>query len=342
MSNRTRNILLFIILPAIFVGAAITDLMIGTVRIPVLQILSALFNKSDDNYQFTTIIWELRIPKTITTILAGAALSVAGLQMQTTFRNPLAGPYVLGISSGAGLGVALMMFGLEFLGLSNDWLVRDWSLIVAAWLGAAFVLFLILLVSSRIHDIMTILVLGMLFGAAASAIIGLMQYFGSAATLKTYILWTMGSVGATTNSQLTILLPSVAFGLLIAFLSTKMLNILLLGDIYAQSSGLNIFVARIVIFSSASILTGSITAFCGPIGFIGIVAPHLSRMIFKTANHFYLIPACILIGAIILLMGDILTLLPGNGIILPINSITALIGIPMVVWIVVRNRKIQI
>jgi iron complex transport system permease protein len=337
--------LTFIILLVLFCIALILfmlDLLIGPVSIPLKDTLKILFTGESVNSAWKTIIVDFRFPKATTALLAGMALSVSGLQMQTLFRNPLAGPYVLGISSGASLGVALVILGFAPLfdqGMVNP--LGNWVRIFAAWIGSAAVLLLILAVSLRVRDIMTILILGILFGSATSAIINILQYFSHQTMLKAFVVWSMGNLGNVTNSQLLVLSITIAAGLLLAFFSGKMLNALLLGESYAKSMGLNVVLARTMVFISTSILAGSITAFCGPIGFIGIAVPHITRMVFKSADHRLLIPAVLIIGTIIMLISDILTQLPGSESTLPINSVTSLIGIPIVVWIIFRNQKIS-
>jgi len=314
----------------------ISDILIGSVSIPFKEFVNLILN-SQIKPEYKTIITEFRFPKTITALLAGAALSVAGLQMQTIFRNPLAGPYVLGISSGASLGVAVLLLSpLPFI-LSGTAGI-SWITSISAWIGASLVLFLIFIVSIRVKDVMTILIIGVLFGSAVSAFVSILQYFGEQSQVKTFIVWTMGSLSGITNDQLKILIPSIIIGIIISIFSVRKLNILLLGENYAKSSGLNLFVTRILIFSSTGILAGSITAFCGPIGFVGIIVPHIARMIFKTADHKILIPASAIIGATLVLISDIISQLPTYSGTLPINSVTAILGIPIVIFIIIKNK----
>ena len=338
---KSKYSLIFIILFIITFIFIILDLFLGSVTIPVMEIIKIFLGSETSNQQYQTIIFEFRIPKVITAILAGSALSVSGLQMQTIFRNPLAGPFVLGISAGASLGVAIVVLGFSSFFVSNiSGMFGTWAIAIAAWLGSGFILFLILIVSLRVKDIMTILILGIMFGSATIAIVSILQYFSSESMLKAFFIWTMGNLGAVTNSHLQILLPSIIFALILSFFSAKMLNALLIGENYAKTMGLNIKLARILVFISTSILAGSITAFCGPIGFIGIAVPHITRILFKTANHNFLIPATILIGSIVMLLSDIISQLPGNDSNLPINSITSLIGIPVIFWIIIKNQKL--
>ena len=318
----------------------LADVFLGSVSIPLKNILKILFSGSSDYPEQITIVLQFRLPKAITALFAGFALSVSGLQMQTIFKNPLAGPYVLGISSRASLGVAILVLGVSTVSVFNQiGILSNWIIVLAAWLGAGLILLLILAVSTRVKDIMTILILGIMFGSATTAVVGILQYFSNETMLKAFIIWTMGSLGGVSISQLYVLVPSILLGLTIAFLSVKMLNALLLGENYAKSMGLNITLSRFFIFLSTSLLAGTITAFCGPIGFIGIAVPHLARMVFKTANHSTLLPGSMLIGGIVLLLSDIISQLPGKESSLPINSITALVGIPIVIWIIIRKQR---
>lgn len=332
--------------PLLFLGIFVIllfllDLFIGSVKIPVYETLRILFGNPSSHSEWEVIIFSFRIPRALTAILAGMALSVSGLQMQTVFRNPLAGPYVLGISSGASLGVAILVLGFSsFLFQASSSMIGDWTLVLAASFGSALILLLIFAVSVRIKDIMTILILGILFGSIASAIVGVMQYFSNESLLKSFVVWSMGSLGNITRDQIQVLSVVVLIGLLISFGSVKILNALLLGEDYAKTLGINIKTARAIVFLSTSILAGSVTAFCGPIGFIGIVVPHLGRMFFRTSNHGFLMPGSILIGAGLMLISDMISQLPGSEKILPINSITALLGIPIIIWIIIKRKRI--
>jgi len=336
-SNVKIYLLLFLLVPVFF----LLDLFVGSYYIPISKILQSIFNPATSEPQIITIIREFRIPKAITAILAGSALSVAGLQMQTIFRNPLAGPDILGISSGASLGVALLVLSAGTLfGAGINSIAGSWGIAGAAWIGAGAILLLIILISARIRDIMTILILGILISSGIIAIVNILQYFSNESMLKSFVIWTMGSLGSVTNSQLAVLLPSVLTGIIIAWFSSKSLDAFLLGENYARSMGMNIRFARSMIFLSTCILAGSITAFCGPIGFIGIAVPHIARMLTGTARHGKLIPVSILIGALVMLLSDIISQLPGSEKILPINAVTSLLGIPVVIWLIFRNKKI--
>jgi iron complex transport system permease protein len=336
-----RNIIWFFILVIFAIFLFMADIALGSVKIPFKEFLSTLFSGNTQSAWYTTL-YEFRLPKAWVAAFAGAALSVSGLQMQTLFRNPLAGPYILGISSGAGLGVALLVLGFPaILSVGAHFMINQWALVIAAWIGSAAILLLIMLVSIRVRDIMTILIFGIMFGSAATALISILQYFGSDASVKAFVIWTMGSLGGVTNNQLIIFIPSILAGLIIAMALPKSLNVLLLGENYARSMGLNVMLTRVLVFISTSLLAGTVTAFCGPIGFIGIAIPHIARMLFHTANHFVLVPASILLGVNTMLLSDIISQLPGNATILPITSITALLGIPIVIWIIIRNQKLS-
>ncbi len=336
-----NNGLLFIALSAMLFALFMASLFTGTVHIPIYEIISILAGGEASRPEWGVIINDLRLPRAITALLAGTGLSVSGLLMQTVFRNPLAGPYVLGISAGASLGVAAVVMGFSFIaGSAGISMPGTWATVIAAWAGSGVVLLLILLVSFRVRDIMTILILGIMFGSATSALVSVMQYFSTEAMLKSFMIWTMGSLGGVTSSQLRIMVPAVAGGLIISLASIKLLNVMLLGENYARSLGMNVTLARIMVFFSTSLLAGTITAFCGPIAFVGIAVPHLSRMLFRNADHAVLMPATILTGGIVMLGSDIIAQLPGLDSSLPINSVTALLGIPVVIWIVIRNQKL--
>jgi len=338
-SNKINLLALLLIVSAVlFFGL---DLFLGSVKIPLNNILSILMRDTSEKETWKIIILNARLPKAIAAILCGAALSVCGLQMQTLFRNPLAGPYILGISSGAGLGVAIFIMGLSFIGVSNVGFSTNSGLIISSILGSLGVLAILLSIINRLKDIMTVLILGIMIGSVITAIIGIIQYFSQDAQLKSFIMWTMGDLSAVTRSELTLLAPIVIIGVILSFLTSKNLNAYLLGESYAKSLGVNIKQSQFFIILFTSILTGSITAYCGPIGFIGIVIPHLARMISNSSDHRILIPLSILLGINILLISDIISQLPGIEQSLPINSITSLIGIPFIIWIILRNKKIK-
>ncbi len=336
--SRLGILVLILILAIVF----LLDLLLGSVRISLFQSISTLFHPSSADPQIAAILYQFRIPKAVTAVMAGAALSVAGLQMQTVFRNPIAGPDILGISSGASLGVALFVLstGWIFKGAMLFSTAGSWGIVLAAWFGAGCMMLLIVLIASRLRDMMTVLILGILISSAILSIVSVLQYFSSESSLKSFIVWTMGSLGSTTRDQLAVLVPGVLIGLTVSLLSAKFLDAFLLGENYAKSMGMNLRLAYLLVFISTSILAGSITAFCGPIGFVGIIVPHLARKFFRSPLHSRLIPVTMLLGAVVMLIGDLISQLPGYGITLPINSVTALLGIPIVIWIIFQQKKI--
>lgn len=323
--------IIFISLAAIAVFLFAMDLAVGAVDIPLSDVCKALTG-GNCSAATSKIILDIRLIKAVVAIIAGASLSVSGLQMQTLFRNPLAGPYVLGISSGGSLGVALFILGMPLLGISS--FSSPLGIAGAAWLGSAAVLLIIAAAGHRIKDIMVILIIGMMFSSGVSAVVQILQYLSKEETLKSYVIWTMGSLGDVTISQLPVFVVSVIAGMILAVATIKPLNILLFGEEAAITMGLNIRRARTLLFISTTLLAGTVTAFCGPIGFIGLAMPHITRMLFRNSDHRVLVPGTILTGAIILLLCDIISKI----FTLPINAITALVGIPVVVWVVLRNR----
>lgn len=326
----------------LFLLLFLTDIILGSVNITLNDFYLAIFSPENANPIIINIIHDFRFPKAVTAILAGIALSVSGLQMQTVFRNPLAGPYILGISSGAGLGVAMVLLGLSgFAGTMFYNIFGGWVMIIAACCGAGMALVLVMIASSRVKDIMTVLIIGILIGAISSAIINILQYFSDAASLKSYVLWSFGSLGKTSGKDLIILFISVISGLVISLTQLKNMDALLLGEDYAQTLGVSVQRTRKLIFLSTAILAGSITAFCGPIAFIGIITPHIARTLLNTSKHFTIFLAVILLGSIIMLITDIISHVPGSNIILPLNAINSLLGIPVVLWMVLSNSKIS-
>ncbi len=316
----------------------------GSVRIPLSDVATILIGGEAQKETWRTIVLRFRLPKALTATLAGAALSVAGLQMQTLFRNPLAGPFVLGISSGASLGVAIIVLGTGTSGaslLAGLGLLGDFGVALAAALGAASVLGMVLLVARRVNNSMTLLILGLMFGYATSALVSVLLYFSIAERIQAYISWTFGSFGNVTWSQMWVLAPTVLGALLLAHLSVKPLNALLLGEAYARSMGLSVGRTRFLIVTSASLLAGVITAFCGPIAFLGVAVPHLCRSLFNTSDHRVLLPAVTLLGAALALTADLVAHLPGSSIILPLNAVTALLGAPVVTWVILRRKNLR-
>ena len=331
----SRTSLCFLLLGLLTLALLVADLFVGSVRLPASDVVAA-FTGGDCPAESRYIVLNIRLLKAITALFAGAALSASGLQMQTLFRNPLAGPYVLGVSSGASLGVALFLLGAPLLGVANHSLVQSLGLTGAAWLGSALVLLAVMAVGRRIKDIMVILILGMMFGSGIGSVVEILQYLSNEAALKSFVIWTMGSLGDVTASQLGLLLPPVIVGLLLSVASIKPLNMLLLGENYARTMGLDIQRTRSLLFLSRVLVAGTVTAVCGPVSFIGLAVPHLARMLFSSADHRILLPGSVLTGAALLLVCDLIS----KSLALPINTITALMGIPVVILVVVRNRNL--
>ncbi len=327
----SRRLIVFVVAGLLLLLLFVADLVVGNTDIPVADVWGALTGGACPDVTARIII-DIRLMKAVVAVAAGAALSVSGLQMQTLFRNPLAGPYVLGISSGASLGVALFILGAPLLGLTGS--LASMGVAGAAWAGSAAVLLVIAAVGHRIKDIMVILILGMMFSSGVGAVVQILQYLSKEDALKSFVVWTMGSLGEVTGSQLVVLLPAVAVGLLAAVACVKPLNLLLLGEEYAVTMGLRVRRTRALLLLSTTLLAGTVTAFCGPIGFIGLAMPHVTRMLLADADHRFLLPAVMITGAAVMLVCDIISKM----LLLPINAITALLGIPIVVWVVLRNQ----
>jgi iron complex transport system permease protein len=330
-----RNTILFTLLTVLVALLFAVDLAVGSVALPLRDVIAALTG-GDCSPVTAKIVLNIRLVKAIVALVAGGALSVSGLQMQTLFRNPLAGPYVLGISSGASLGAAIFILGAPLFGLSS--MALSFGIAGAAWIGSALVLAVIAAVGHRIKDIMVILILGMMFSSGISAVVQILQYMSNEESLKAFVVWTMGSLGEVTGSQLTIMFVAEAVGLFLAVLTIKPLNMLLFGEEYAVSMGLNLRRSRGLLFFSTTLLAGTVTAFCGPIGFIGLAMPHVARLLFANSDHRILLPGTLLTGAAVLLLCDIVS----KWLTLPINAITSLLGIPIVIWIVLRNKSITV
>lgn len=333
---RSRTTIIFVVLAALTALLLLVDIGAGSVKLSIGEVADALLGRGD-NPATTKIVIDIRLTKGIVAIIAGIALSVSGLQMQTLFRNPLAGPYVLGVSSGASLAVALFILGAPLTGgLSAT--AASLGMTGAALVGSAVVLALIAVAGRRLKDIMVVLILGMMVSSAISAIVQILQYMSSDEALKSFVIWTMGSLGNVTSDQLPILAVTVAVGLILAVATTKSLNLLLLGEEYAVTMGYDNRRGRTMVLVSTALLAGSVTAFCGPIGFVGLALPHVARVAFGTADHRVLIPGAALTGAAVMLGCDIVSKL----FVIPVNAVTALVGIPIVIWIVFRNRQIAV
>lgn len=331
----SRWITLLILLAGLF----LIDISLGSITIPLKEIFLILAGQPSTEPVWTSIIMDFRLTKAITCVLAGAALSISGLLMQTLFRNPLAGPDVLGLSSGASLAVSLVFMGYS-LGFALFSISNSWAVALAASLGSTVVFVLVLAISTRLRNNASLLIVGLMIGAGTSSIVSVLQFLSKAEDLQTYMIWTFGSLGSLSWTEIRVLGGILLAGTLIAVTSIKALNAWLLGVNYAQALGINISRARITIIIATSILTGGVTAFCGPIAFVGLAVPHLAKLLFRTQNHKILIPSVMAGGAVLLLFCDILSQLPGRNQVLPINAITALIGAPVVIWVIMKNRMV--
>ena len=329
---RRGSTILFVLLVALCIALFVVDVAVGDETISLSEIMATLCGGGSEMSQ--KIILNIRLVRAIVAVFAGMALAISGLQMQVLFRNPLAGPYVLGVSAGASFGVALFLLGAPILGITLSPTLQSLGTAGAAWIGSAVVLLLVVALSRRIKDIMVMLILGIMLSSGVGALVEIMQYFGSETAVKSYVVWTMGSLGDVTWDQIMIIAPVMLLGLTMAVATIKPMNMLLAGERYAASMGLNIARSRSLILISTTLLAGTVTAFCGPIGFVGIAVPHIARMLFRSADHRILLPATILSGVAMLLVGDILA----KYFVLPINTITALMGIPIVIYIVTSRR----
>lgn len=318
------------------------SLSFGSVRIPLGDLMDILTGGDASVSAWAIIVHTIRLPKALTAVLAGAALSASGLQMQTLFRNPLADPFVLGINAGASLGVAIVVLAVGSVGgvlIAGLGILGDLGLVAAASLGAGAVLGCVLLISARVQSAMTLLILGLMFGYAAGALVGILIYFAIPEQIQSYILWTFGSFGSVTWRQMPVFSAAIFAGLSLAFLCVKPLNALLLGENYARSMGLNVKRARVWILVNASLLSGATTAFCGPIAFLGLAVPHLCRSLLHTSDHRVLMPAVTCLGATLALLADLIAHLPGSPYALPLNAVTSLIGAPIVIGFILRRKN---
>lgn len=320
--------------------AATVNISLGSVSIPFEESLSVLFG-GDSKETWEYIILNYRLPKTLTAILVGSALAISGLLMQTIFRNPLAGPYVLGISSGASLGVALLLMSSGLIGgIFADFAALNWSLIAAASAGSFLVLLIVIAAAAKVRDTMAILIIGLMFASLTSAVVSLLSFFTSSEKLQQFVFWSYGSVGDLSWNELSVLFIFWFAGLVIAVFCAKNLNALLLGENYAKSLGAPIKANRYWVILSTSLLAGSVTAFAGPIAFIGLAIPHLVRLILPSSKHIVLIPAVMIFGSILMLVCDTVAQWPGSETTLPLNAITSLVGAPVVIWLLVRKKKL--
>jgi iron complex transport system permease protein len=339
---KKKHLLIFVLLMLSLTLLLLLNISLGQISIPIKEVLKSLSGSQASKESWEYIIFNYRLPKAITAILVGMGLSISGLLMQTLFRNPLAGPYVLGLSSGSSLGVAFVILGANFLPLFlSDYLLSPYGIMIASCLGSLLVLLLVLLVSERLRDTMSILIVGLMFSSFAGAIVSVLTYFSSAEQLQKFTFWSMGSLGNLSWVQIAILFVSVAIGLFLSIINIKPLDALLLGENYAKSMGVNYSKARLSIMIATSILAGSITAFAGPIAFVGLAVPHIAKILFKTSKHLILFWSTLLLGGIIMLFCDIASQIPGTTVILPINAITSIVGAPVVIWLLIRKKRFQ-
>jgi iron complex transport system permease protein len=342
LNNPKRNTILFLLLFAGLILLFIVNISLGSITIPFKEVYTSLTGGHSSKSTWEYIIINYRLPKAITAVLVGMGLSISGLLMQTLFRNPLAGPYVLGLSSGASLGVAFVILGASFMpSFLAGVLLSPYGIVLASTLGSTTVLLMVLLVSQRLRDTMAILIVGLMFGSFTSAIVGVLTYFSSAEQLQKFTFWSMGNLGNLSWTSIIILSICVLLGLFLSLLSIKPLNALLLGENYAKSMGLNFNRARFIIILATSILAGSITAYAGPIAFIGLAVPHIAKLVFQTSNHTVLFWSTLLFGASIMLVCDVVSQMPGMEVTLPINAITSILGAPVVIWLLIRKRNFK-
>lgn len=334
-SYRNKILLLLALMGVLFLA----DVSVGSISIPMAKLFSALFGNDS---LYTEIIWQFRLPKAITCLLAGGALAAAGLLMQTLFRNPMAGPDVLGLSSGSSLLVAiLIMAGQSVAGFSFLFL-NPWAIALAASLGGALVFILVIIIARYVKDNTSLLIIGLMISAGTSSIVSVLQFIGTADDLQAFMIWTLGNVGNANWAEIRVLAVVIVISLLISFRLMKALNGWLLGENYAHNLGINLERSRLWIVIATGMLTGSVTAFCGPIAFVGLAVPHLVRLFIPTTNHKILLPAVIIGGACLLLLCDLLAQLPGSTQLLPLNAVTSLIGAPVVIWMVIKAKKIHV
>lgn len=340
MQKAYKNNIIFLFLFILLFALFIVNISLGSVTIPVNEILKGILSHEMSKESWEIILWNFRFPKAITAILVGMGLSISGLLMQTLFRNPLAGPYVLGLSSGASLGVAFVILGSGLLPtFISSFFLSNYGLVLASSLGAFLVLMAVLLVSQKLKDTMAILIVGLMFGSFTSAIVSVLSYFTSAEKLQKFTFWSMGSISNLSWNEILLLSTFVLIGIVISFMVIKPLNALLLGEKYAQSIGIHYEKSRFLIIIATSILAGSITAFAGPIAFIGLAVPHMAKLVFQTSNHFVLFWSTLLLGAIVMLFCDVIAQVPGHDLTLPINAITSVIGAPVVIWLLIRKKR---
>lgn len=339
MRRKTGWIMLGIV--ATIAALAVANLLLGTVSIPLRSVAAILFGSEGESEVWRNIVWKSRVPQTLTALVAGAGLSISGLQMQTVFRNPLAGPSILGVSSGASLGVAftILLSGLGGTALSRLGYAGEVALSLAAIVGAMLVMALIVYVSQKVRGNVTLLIIGVMIGYVANAVIGVLKFFSVEEDIRAYVIWGLGSFARVSGDQMTLFVSLMAVLLPLSFLLIKTQNLMLLGDGYARNLGLNVKRARLLVIASSGVLVAVVTAYCGPIMFLGLAVPHLCRGIFATSDHRVLMPASLLVGAALALACNLIARMPGFEGVLPVNSVTALVGAPVVIWVLFRRRK---
>ncbi|WP_276866272.1 iron ABC transporter permease [Mediterranea massiliensis] len=333
---------LMLLMTVLIVVFFLLNLLLGSVHIPLRSVCSILAGSTDESVVWQNIIWKSRVPQALTALVAGAGLSVSGLQMQTVFRNPLADPSVLGVSSGASLGVAFVVLLSGAVGgvaLSHLGYLGEVALSLAAIVGAMSVMALIVYVSMKVRGNVTLLIIGVMIGYVANAIIGVLKFFSVEEDIRAYVIWGLGSFARVSGDQMLLFAGIMAVLLPLSFLLIKTMNLLLLGNGYARNLGLNIRRARLLVILCAGVLVAIVTAYCGPIMFIGLAVPHLCRAIFRSSDHRVLMPATLLVGAALALVCNLIARMPGLEGALPVNSVTALIGAPVVASVLFKRRK---
>ena len=339
-----KPVTLYILLLALSIGVLfLLNLFLGSVDIPFRSIWNILWGMDEgESVIWQNIIWKSRVPQALTAMVAGAGLAVSGLQMQTVFRNPLAGPSVLGISSGASLGVAFVVLlsgSIGGIALSRLGFMGEIALTMAAIIGALSIMALIVYVSQKVHGNVTLLIIGVMIGYVANAVIGVLKFFSVEEDIRAYVIWGLGSFARVSGNQMMVFVCIMAVLLPLSFLLIKTLNLLLLGDAYARNLGLNIKRARLQVIACSGVLVAIITAYCGPITFLGLAVPHLCRGIFRSSDHRILMPASLLAGAALALLCNLIARMPGFEGALPVNSVTALVGAPVVVSVLFKKRR---
>lgn len=344
MSRNTRFVLMLLLIFSIIVFLVL-NLLMGTVKIPVVDVIDILIGAKSDNRIWTNIVMKSRLPQSLTAMMAGAGLGVSGLLMQTVFRNPLAGPSVLGISSGASLGVAcvvLLSGSIGGVALSKLGVIGEVTITLSAIIGSLLIMALIAFVAQKVRGNVTLLIMGVMIGYIANAIIGVLKFFSAEEDIRAYVIWGLGSFSRVSGGQTWVFIILMLIILPSAFFLIKTLNLLLLGDSYARNLGLNIKRARLLVIGCSGILVAVVTAYCGPIVFLGLAVPHICRGLFRTSNHATILPASLLGGASLALLCNLIARLPGFEGALPVNSVTALVGAPVVMWVLFNKRRSEV